>query len=49
MREPIIPEDATKDVPESQPSASGAGRRGPPTRIGAMFDDDKRGTGAAFQ
>jgi DNA-directed RNA polymerase alpha subunit len=38
MREPIIREDASEDTPKPQPSASGAGRRGPPTAIGAGMD-----------
>ncbi len=43
MCEPIIPQDATEDVPKPEPSASGAGRHGPPTRIGATLGDDKGG------
>jgi DNA-directed RNA polymerase alpha subunit len=43
MREPVIHQNETEGVLKPEPTASGAGRRGPPTRIGAMFGDDKSG------
>ncbi len=34
MREPVVPEEAEHTI-EPQPSTSGAGHHGPPTRVGA--------------